>query len=592
MGIGWFLLRRARCRRRCEMRREWQVWILVALLSLLVGCSGGETPTEDATTQASASPGPAATVAPTDKPEPASLQAIVVDVVNDVDADPLAEGEWQDAVADMAIYKDGQVWAQEASTARVSVAEDLVRVAPNTIFAFEQLDSDTIQLNLDEGQVWVRVEGLSEGEAFEVETPAAVASVRGTRFSVRAESDGTTIVSTKAGTVTVSVEAHSVTLAAGYQTTIVPGGEPTEPGPMSPEERMRWGMASGADLDVSLPVLGARSTFTYTGHAQHDWVCSSDGRYFSLSTYSTETEEKAYLFYDAQASEVFTVALPAEDVYGVTLNPTGDGIGYMAYDGLCTADIYGANPVCFDLDIYYMDFYWSPDGEWILVYPWVPEMASAPDRMLNLYKVRSDGSDLTQLTFSEEGENRHPVWSLDSSMIAYLFFTDYQLPAELWTVGADGTDSQMLYDNAKAHSYPAWNPDGSLVAMPGYSDEGSDGGGLWMVPTDGSDPWALPGTDEWSCYDPVWSPTSDGWPLLFYGYHSGMGDSCGKYSVSGLWAYTPGDGLMHVDHANWGPVWCPNGRLQAAFGFTAAHEDDHDPVNAVQFFEVEPGLWP
>jgi hypothetical protein len=215
-------------------------------------------------------------------------------------------------------------------------------------------------------------------------------------------------------------------------------------------------------------------------------------------------------------------------------------------------------------------------------------MASAPDRMLNLYKVRSDGSDLTQLTSSEEGENRHPVWSLDSSMIAYLFFTDYQLPAELWMIGADGTHPQMLYDNAKSHGYPAWNPDGSLLAVPGYTGEDGEGGGLWLAPTDGSDPWVLPGTDGWSCYDPVWSPTDDGWPLLFYGYNSGAGDPYGKDSVSGLWAYTPGDELMHIDHAHWGPVWCPNGALQAAFGFSLDHDD---PKNEVHFFEVEPGLW-
>jgi Tol biopolymer transport system component len=210
--------------------------------------------------------------------------------------------------------------------------------------------------------------------------------------------------------------------------------------------------------------------------------------------------------------------------------------------------------------------------------------------VLNLYKVGSDGGELTQLTFSEEGKNRNPVWSPDSSMIAYNSGTDYEQPAELWIVGADGSNPQMVYDNVKLYYPPAWNPGSSLLAIPAYGGgDTEEGGGLWLVPTDGSAPWVLPGTEGWSCSDPVWSPTDDGWPLFFNGYF-GDKDKYGEDPSAGLWSYTPDGGVVHVDGADWGPVWCPNGTLEAAFGFGSGSKDN--PVNEVHFFQIEPDLWP
>jgi Tol biopolymer transport system component len=49
---------------------------------------------------------------------------------------------------------------------------------------------------------------------------------------------------------------------------------------------------------------------------------------------------------------------------------------------------------------------WAPDSEWI-----------AFNINTNIYKIKKDGSNLTQLTF--EGRNFYPAWSGDSNLIAY-----------------------------------------------------------------------------------------------------------------------------------------------------------------------------
>jgi len=162
------------------MKRLTLTILLLLLPALLAGC--GETAEETARQPTEGPTTPEVTAAPTTAPTPEGPRATVVDVINQVDAHALPEEEWTEALADMTIYTGGEVWAQEASTARVGIEKGLVRVAPNTIFTFNQPEPDTMELRLDEGQVWVNVEGLAPGEVFQVETPSAVAAA-GPRWS-------------------------------------------------------------------------------------------------------------------------------------------------------------------------------------------------------------------------------------------------------------------------------------------------------------------------------------------------------------------------------------------------------------------------
>jgi len=103
---------------------------------------------------------------------------------------------------------------------------------------------------------------------------------------------------------------------------------------------------------------------------------------------------------------------------------------------------------------------WSPDGKWIAFHS-----ASAPPReSINIFKVRSDGSQLTQLTFFN-GKNYSPRWSPDGRKLAYV--TDRFWPGTdicVWDLEKKLESCPLR--GAEQYSRPAWSPDGESL---GYS---------------------------------------------------------------------------------------------------------------------------
>jgi|GEM_PF-2846671 len=65
--------------------------------------------------------------------------------------------------------------------------------------------------------------------AYEIQTPAALISVRGTQFITRVEADGTTLIRVSEGTVAVNSGGKEVLVKAGYEITIKPGELPGDP---------------------------------------------------------------------------------------------------------------------------------------------------------------------------------------------------------------------------------------------------------------------------------------------------------------------------------------------------------------------------
>jgi hypothetical protein len=552
--------------------RNWSIAMLLVSSVALTGCGGEGTVT--------VSPPSEPTVAPTSQPP--ALEATVVDVINDVDAHPLPEPEWEDARVDMTIYLGGEVWAQEASTARVGVEEGLVRVAPNTIFTLDQPEADAVRLDLSEGQVWIDIEGLAPGEVFEVQTPAAVASVRGTRFGVRTLADGGSLVSTQVGTVTVEAATAAVTLTPGLQTTVPSGGAPGAPEPMSPEEQVRWGMAAGSGLDVALPAVGESAVFTYTGYTfSRDWSPSED--VVVVSYYDAEASAFEQLFYDVVAGEPISMPLPTP-AGGVFYNPAGGSLAYQSVgddstNQICVVDLDGVTQSCFGGDASYGWPFWSPDGEWIVFYS--ARGLAGPG--YNLFRARPDGSELTALTSNEAGYSIRQSWSPDGEWIAFVQAPGYNDAGDLWIMRADGSDARRLFEGVYGNGFDhaAWSPDGSTLAVPAAA------GGLVVVPVDGSEAWVVPGTDDWQCWSPVWSPSTDGWPLFF----GSAGPNDGQV---GMW-YAPRGGVEPTSFLDavrgplWGPFWSPGGN-RVLIGFEERVGDSRS-VEVVSL-PAAPAFWP
>jgi len=143
---------------------------------------------------------------------------------------------------------------------------------------------------------------------------------------------------------------------------------------------------------------------------------------------------------------------------------------------------------------------WSPNGDWIAFF-------SNRRGPLDIWKIRPDGSDLTQLT---EGGVAVPVWSPDGErMVGSGGRQDRQLvllfdPARSW----EDQEPQALRvpDDSLAEFSPnSWSPDGErLAGQPSFSDAGI------IVHTIRTGAYErLTDFGEW----PVWLP--DGKHLLF-----------------------------------------------------------------------------
>jgi hypothetical protein len=82
------------------------------------------------------------------------------------------------------------------------------------------------------GNTVSRVKKLVDpASSYDVETPAAIASVRGTTLSVAVASNGTTVVGNIEGRVSVIAQGVEVELAEGERTTVSPGEPPGPPEP-------------------------------------------------------------------------------------------------------------------------------------------------------------------------------------------------------------------------------------------------------------------------------------------------------------------------------------------------------------------------
>jgi Tol biopolymer transport system component len=130
---------------------------------------------------------------------------------------------------------------------------------------------------------------------------------------------------------------------------------------------------------------------------------------------------------------------------------------------------------------------WSPDGEGI-----------AFDQRGVISLAEADGSGVSQLV-SGPRQLSQPAWSPDGTRLSYS--ADGPSSAQIWSIGADGTDRHLLYSADGCCADSVWSPTGSSIA---FSFEPNARTVMsFVIATDGSDLRRLAG----STYAPVWSPS-------------------------------------------------------------------------------------
>ncbi len=94
-------------------------------------------------------------------------------------------------------------------------------------------------------------------------------------------------------------------------------------------------------------------------------------------------------------------------------------------------------------------------------------LVSDRDGNLEIYTMRTDGSEQRRLTFNEANDSE-PSWSPDGKQI--VFISDRDGRSSLYVMNADGSDQRRLMDNLYSESQPRWSPDGKQIIFTAYQD--------------------------------------------------------------------------------------------------------------------------
>jgi Tol biopolymer transport system component len=135
-----------------------------------------------------------------------------------------------------------------------------------------------------------------------------------------------------------------------------------------------------------------------------------------------------------------------------TFGPDGEGLRVMEIDSNKTTTLsegYDNFPL------------WSPRGDLIM-------FSRLADGDYEIYTMKPDGTAVTRLTRSK-GNDAHMAWSPDGSRIAFastrmgfkdeMSYTDAPQPyGEIFVMRSDGSDLQQLTDNQWEEGTPAWRP--------------------------------------------------------------------------------------------------------------------------------------
>jgi len=153
-----------------------------------------------------------------------------------------------------------------------------------------------------------------------------------------------------------------------------------------------------------------------------------------------------------------------------------------------------------DNDWYDAEVSVSPDGEWIV-------FGRQKEGMMDLWRIRPDGSDEQQITFTEDLEEGAPFYLPDNETILYRAWSRQDVlnkvrprPMTVYTIKHDGTDRvQRTFSNDMNWApYPA--PDGRHYVFVRITDGNWD---VWLGDLAGGEPRRL-----------TWYEGFDGFPSL------------------------------------------------------------------------------
>lgn len=256
-----------------------------------------------------------------------------------------------------------------------------------------------------------------------------------------------------------------------------------------------WYLAIQTDIDIRLyDLINYQMILTmesplYDPYGRGKIFWSPDGKYFAYEDYRDEVVG-TYLMNTTTGKEVLLRDYPGEEGNDQFPFSTGDWISWSP-DGKSISFVSITEGVS-DIFVYNlinesiinitnspsMDYStgWSPDGKRII-------FLSDRSGSSQIYSMSPDGKNVIQLTYSEIPNIVNPVWSPDSSKIAFKIISDppswlgttEPVLLDLFIMDFDGSNLIKLFSGDK---YPCnwceeivWSHDSSKIAFSAYSEE-------------------------------------------------------------------------------------------------------------------------
>jgi hypothetical protein len=136
-----------------------------------------------------------------DQNDPPGRVARLKYVQGAVSFQPAGEPDWVSAVVNRPMTTGDKLWADTDARAELRIGSATIRLDNSTGFSFLNLDDRTVQLQLTQGILDIRVQRLGRDEIFEVDTPNQAFSIlRPGQYRVQASEEGnSTFVTVRSG---------------------------------------------------------------------------------------------------------------------------------------------------------------------------------------------------------------------------------------------------------------------------------------------------------------------------------------------------------------------------------------------------------
>src|SRR6202158_1173147 len=130
-----------------------------------------------------------------DNDDPPTRIARLSHVDGSVSFEPAGTDDWVPPVVNRPMPTGDKLWADHDSRAELHIGSASIRMGSTTGFSFLNLDDNTVQLQLTEGTLRIRVQRLQRHENFEIDTPnLAFSIVRAGIYRINVNQAGDTTV--------------------------------------------------------------------------------------------------------------------------------------------------------------------------------------------------------------------------------------------------------------------------------------------------------------------------------------------------------------------------------------------------------------